>query len=74
MRFVAIHVYKFYKIQLKSNIGSLFTLPWEDMFDEEMYDESDAESCCSDPSPVWEHFDFAEEDEINIQMTTARMH
>jgi len=48
------------------------------MFDEEMYDDSDAESCCSDccsdASPEWENFDFAEEDEINIQMTTARMH
>ena len=44
------------------------------MFDEEMYDELDAESCCSDASPEREYFDFSEEDEINFHMTTAHMH
>ena len=53
----------------------MFTLPWDDIFDEDEIDEeSDVESCCSDVSPEWERFESIEQDENNTQMTAARMH
>ena len=60
--------------QLRANSGSVFTLTWDDTFDEDdigydISDESDVESCSSDASSEWECFD-----DIDTLMTVARMH